>query len=193
MTEPNTAEKPAASSPATASGASAGLEELALADVPSLEILVIDEIAGWIFSPENPGKDYHGEHAGAIISLVLNAAQGASRFHPTQVPPASDAMTLSRRRIADGVHQIGVAPAALSMFVITLMPAVISELERRAGDPASQLYWLYCYSLLVLAGGKTGELGSAEMIGIMASFDGWNDLMSAGYTLPWRFTAPTET
>ena len=91
-----------------------------------------------------------------------------------------------RSRLLSGIHEIGSNPEALSMFVITLMPAVISELERRSGDPASQVYWLYCYSLLVLAGGRLGRLDQDLMPAIMASFDSWNELMSAGYTLPWR-------
>ncbi len=164
----------------------AGFGDLAPSDVPGLEILVIDEIAGWIFSPENPGKDYNGEHGGAVVTAVLKAVQGASKFHPDRVPPESVAVMQMRERVLEGAHQIAAAPNALSTFVVTLMPAVISELERLAGDPASQLYWLYCYSLLVLAGGRSGDLDQNLMIGIMASFDGWNDLMSAGFTLPWR-------
>ena len=70
MMEPSTADKPTAASPATARMAAAGLKELAVADVPSLEILVLDEIAGWIFSPDNPGAHYNGEHAGAIIEKL---------------------------------------------------------------------------------------------------------------------------
>ncbi len=163
-----------------------GLAQLSIADIPSLEILIMDEIANWIFSPENPGKDYIGEHGGAVVTAVLNAAQGASQFHPDTVPEETVPIAAMRSRLLSGVQEIAGTPAALSMFVITLMPAVISELERRSGDPASQFYWIYCYALLVLAGGRGGKLDQELMPGIIASFDGWNDLMTQGYTLPWR-------
>lgn len=164
----------------------AGLADLTLADAPGLEILILDGIANWIFSPANPGKNYHGEHGGDVASAVLNAAYGASRFRPAQVPVETGPMAEMRRRLVDGAHEIASGAGALSMFVITLMPAVISELERRSGDPASQLYWIYCYALLVMAGGSSGELDQNLMAAIMASFDGWNELMSQGFTLPWR-------
>lgn len=170
----------------------AGFAEITMEDLPSLEILVIDEIASWIFSAENPGKGYNGEHGGAIVTVVLNAVQGASKFTPDSAPEPTDAITAMRERVFEGVKQIASSAEALSTFVITLMPAVISELERRAEDPASQLYWLYCYALLVLAGGRTGDLDQNLMIGIMGSFDGWNDLMAEGFTLPWRVEAPSE-
>ena len=166
------------------SGASlAGLDST---DIPGLEILVIDEIANWIFSPQNPGQGYSGEHGGAVVTAVLKAVQGSSGFRPERIPEESPAVTVMRARLLSGIREIGSNPEALSMFVITLMPAVISELERRSGDPTSQVYWLYCYSLLVLAGGRLGRLDQDLMPGIMESFDSWNELMSQGYTLPWR-------
>ena len=164
----------------------AGLADLDLADVPSLEILILDGIANWIFSPANPGKSYQGEHGGDLVSAVLNAAHGAARFRPVQVPAETAPMAEMRRRLIDGAHEIATGAGALSMFVITLMPAVISELERRSGDPASQLYWIYCYALLVVAGGSSGGLDQNLTAAIMASFDGWNELMAQGFTLPWR-------
>ncbi|MET3807278.1 hypothetical protein ABIB25_004301 [Nakamurella sp. UYEF19] len=170
----------------------AGFAELTMADMPSMEILVIDGIASWIFSPDNPGKDYTGEHGGAVVTRVLEAVQGASKFKPELVPVLSPAITDMRERVLEGIHEISGTATALSTFVITLMPAVISELDRRTGDPASQLYWIYCYCILVLAGGRSGDLDQNLMIGIMASFDGWNDLMSGGFTLPWRAEAPSQ-
>ncbi len=178
--------KPTPSTDRTKTPGRSGFAELSMADMPGLEILVIDEIASWIFSPDNPGRDYTGEHGGAVVTAVLKAVQGASTFRPDRMPAESAAVRAMRERVVEGVHQIGSAANALSTFVITLMPAVISELERRSGDPTSQCYWLYCYSLLVLAGGRSGDLDQNLMIGIMASFDGWNDLMSEGFTLPWR-------
>ena len=168
----------------------AGFADLTLDDLPSLEILVLDEIAGWIFSPDNPGKDYTGEHGGAVVTAVLNGAQKAHLFRPEIGPVTSAALTDMRERVYEGVQQLSQSAEALSTFVITLMPAVISELERSAGDAASQCYWLYCYSILVLAGGRSGSLDQNLMVGIIASFDGWNDLMSGGFTLPWRAASP---
>ena len=173
-----------ASQPQPRTGAS--LAGLTITDIPAVEILVIDEIANWIFSPENPGKGYSGEHGGAVVTAVLKAVQNSAGFRPARVPESLPVLTAMRSRLLSGIHEIGGNPEALSMFVITLMPAVISELERRSGDPASQVYWLYCYSLLVLAGGRLGRLDQDLMPAIMASFDSWNELMSAGYTLPWR-------
>ena len=170
-----------------------GLVELTPADVPSMEILILDEIANWIFSPDNPGKGYTGEHGGSVVTAVLKAAQSAAQFHPEQTPVETPVIAEMRARLAAGVHEMAAAPEALSMFVITLMPAVISELERRSGDAASQFYWLYCYALLVLAGGRSGQLDQTLMPGIVASFDGWNELMAQGYTLPWRAGQDTDT
>ncbi|SDO85886.1 hypothetical protein SAMN04515671_2150 [Nakamurella panacisegetis] len=164
----------------------AGFADLTLRDLPSLEILVLDEIAGWIFSPENPGQGYSGEHGGAIVTAVLNGVQRAHAFQPELAPMTSPVLTEMRDRVFTGVQELSQSAEALSTFVVTLMPAVISELERSAGDAASQCYWLYCYALLVLAGGRSGRLDESLMAGIIASFDGWNDLMSGGFTLPWR-------
>ena len=168
----------------------AGFADLTLDDLPSLEILVLDQIAGWIFSPENPGKEYNGEHGGAIVTAVLNGVQRAHSFQPELTPMTSPALTEMRERVYSGVQELSQSAEALSTFVVTLMPAAISELERSAGDAASQCYWLYCYALLVLAGGRSGSLDQNLMIGIIASFDGWNDLMSGGFTLPWRAATP---
>ncbi len=168
-----------------------GLGAISAADIPSAEILVIDAIASWIFSPANPGKEYTGDHGGAVVSAVLNAVHGAPGFHPDVVPVETAPIAQMRERLLAGIHEIAATPTALSTFVITLLPAVISELDRRIGDPASQLYWLYCYAILVLAGGRKGDLDQNLMVGIMASFDGWNDLMADGFTLPWRAPQPT--
>ena len=168
-----------------------GLGEISAADIPSAEILIIDAIASWIFSPENPGGHYTGEHGGAVVTAVLNAVSRAPGFHPEMMPRETEAIAEMRARLVAGIREIATTPPALSTFVITLLPAVISELDRRTGDPASQLYWLYCYSVLVLAGGRKGDLDQNLMVGIMASFDGWNELMSAGFTLPWRTPQPT--
>src|SRR6195952_5911675 len=83
-----------------------GLGEIALGDIPSAEILVIDAIASWIFSPANPGKGYNGEHGGAVVSAVLNAVHGAPCVHPETVRAESEGSADGCGRLLTGIHAI---------------------------------------------------------------------------------------
>ena len=93
-------------------------------------------------------------------------------------PEATEEITAARVRVVAGAHELASAPNGLSLLLTRLMPAAEGELARHAGDPGAQIYWLYCYSLLALAGGRSGDTEEAVFRGIMASFDAWDALMA---------------
>lgn len=149
-----------------------------------MEILFLDALGSWIFSPANPGEHYEGEHGGQVITALLEAAGKASSFRPDQQPSSTSEIAAVRAEIANGAHEIAAAEGGLGLLVSRLMPAAIGELNRWTGDPGSQSYWLYVYGMFVLSGGREGTQDNESMRAITDTFAGWNALMTGGFKLP---------
>lgn len=162
---------------------------LTIEDVPSLEILFLDQIAVWVLSDENPGHDYSEEHGGVVISKLFNAVEEASGFRPAKIPAESQQVATARKGVVDGAHEIADADNGITLIISRLMPATINELERNSGSPGAQLYWVYFYSLLAISSGPTGGISELVARGIAETFEAWESLMADGFRLPRR-TAP---
>ena len=48
----------------------AALRHLSLEDLPSLEILLLDDLVTWAGSADNPGQGYGEDHGGLVISAA---------------------------------------------------------------------------------------------------------------------------
>ena len=162
------------------------LAELAEDDVPSVEILLLDELAAWVLSDANPQQGHDEESGGAVISSLMNAIANAPQFRPEQVPSPTEETLAARKRLVDGAHALAAHERGIALVVTRLMPAAITELTRNVGKPGEQIYWSYFYALWVIAGGVEGEQDEAVARGLMASFDAWDALIAEGFRLPWQ-------
>lgn len=172
--------------PGWESAARAALRELDLASMPSFEILFLDDLAGWAFSVSNPGHGYDETHSALVVSALLEALERARSFRPAQAPEETPQILAVREKAVAGAHEFAAAGDGLAQLIGLLAPAVVRELEHNAGQPAVQTYWLYHYTLLVLASGTAGDASEETLRGITAVFHAWDELAAAGYALPWR-------
>ncbi len=168
------------------SAARAALRELSLEDLPSFEILFLDDLAGWAFSVSNPGRGYDEAHGALVVTALLSAIGRARSFRPAQVPEETAAMAATRKKLLAGAHEFAEARKGMAQLAGLLAPAAVRELERSAGQPGAQTYWLYHYALLVLASGAAGDVSEDTLRGITAIFQAWEGQAGAGFVLPWR-------
>lgn len=164
-----------------------GLKSLTTDEMPSMEIMLLDSVVGWLFSADNPGEGYGEEHAGHLISLLFSALDAARGFVPEQQPPASDEIADARSRVAEGAHEIAAHHApGVSLLVSRLMPAVLTELTTHAEARGKQAHGVFVYLLYALAVGTREEQDPVVMDGIVAAFAGWEAVLRGGYVVPWR-------
>lgn len=171
----------------------AALRDLSLKDMPSLEILFLDELAGWAFSVGNPGHGYDEKHSAMVVSILFKAMEHATAFRPARAPAESDEIVAVREKIVAGAHELAGTAEGLPQIIALLAPAAVRELEHYAGKPAAQTYWLYHYALLVLASGTAGDVSGDTLQGITATFSAWDGLLAQGFVLPWRTRQSMET
>lgn len=168
-----------------------GLTALTGDELPGLEIVLLDAVVDWLFSPANPGVGYDGEHAGRLVSTLFGAIDASRRFQPTQQPEASERIVTARARVVDGAHELAKAgPPGVTLLVSRLMPAVLAELEGHAGDRVKQADGVFCYLLYAVAVGTGSEQHPVVLDGLRAAVVGWDGVLRGGYTLPWRPTRP---
>lgn len=164
-----------------------GLKSLTADEMPSLEIILFDAVAAWMFSAANPGEDYGEEHAGHLISTLFSAVEAARKFQPNQLPPASPEITTARAGIVTGAHELAAAgPAGVSLAVSRLMPAMLAELQGNAGEQAKQVHGVFVYLLYAIAIGTREEQAPAVLDGLTSTFTGWDAVLRSGFVLPWR-------
>lgn len=168
------------------SAARRALQDMTLKDMPSFEILFLDELAGWTFSVSNPGHDYNETHGALVVTTLLGAIERARSFRPAQTPAESGEIMATREKALAGVHQFAKSDNGLAQVIGLLAPAAVRELDHSAGQPAAQTYWLFHYALLVLASGTSGEASEDILRGITAVFQAWDQLAAEGFMLPWR-------
>ena len=168
------------------SAALAALRGLSLEDMPSFEVLFLDELAGWAFSVGNPGHGYSERHGALVVGILFRAMGHAGAFRPAQVPAGSEEIVAVREKIVAGAHELAGMAGGLAQVVALLAPAAVRELEHNAGKPAAQAYWLYHYSFLVLASGRAADVSEVTLRGITATFSAWDGLVAQGFVLPWR-------
>lgn len=163
------------------------LKALTSAEVPSLEIILLDGIGAWLISPDNPGDGYGEEHAGHLISTLFSALESARSVFPDRLPEADDAITATRARVAEGAHELAANGwTGVSLTVSRLMPAVLAELQNNVGDRAKQAHGVFVYLLYALAVGTRTEQDPQVLGGLTATFTGWDAVLRTGYVVPWR-------
>lgn len=164
-----------------------GLKSLTTDEIPSLEIILIDAVVDWLFSGLNPGQGYTEEHAGRLVSTLFSAMDAARTLRLTQQPPVTDEMAQARARVAEGAHELAAEGTdGVSRLVSRAMPAVLTELDRNAGERAKQALGVFVYLLYALSAGTRTEHDPAVLDGLTAAFGGWDGVLREGFTLPWR-------
>jgi tetratricopeptide (TPR) repeat protein len=162
----------------------ASLRDLKLDETPGLELQLIDALARWCVSDSNPGRDYDEQHAAIAITALLSAVESASSYEGTVRPEATEEITTARTQVVAGAHALADMANGLTLLITRLMPAALGELTGHAGNPGAQVAWLYCYSLLAVASGRSSDIDEAVLRGLMASFDAWDALMADGFVPP---------
>jgi hypothetical protein len=164
-----------------------GLKSLTGEDVPSLEIIVLDAVADWLFSTANPGDGYGEEHAGHLISTLFSALDSARTYLPDRQPEAGTEVADARARVVDGAHELAANGwTGVSLVVSRLMPAIMAELQDNVGARGQQLRGVFVYLLYGLAVGTGTEQDPAVLDGLAACFTGWDAVLRDGYVVPWR-------
>ena len=133
------------------------LRDLGVKDMPSFEVLFLDELAGWAFSVRNPGHGYNEEHGVLVVATLLRALERARSFRPAQAPEETGGIVATREKVVAGAHAFARKRKGVAHLAGLLAAAAIPELEHSARQPAAQTYWLFHYALLVLASGPNGE------------------------------------
>lgn len=161
------------------------LRDLGVKDMPSFEVLFLDELAGWAFSVRNPGHGYNEEHGVLVVATLLRALERARSFRPAQAPEETGGIVATREKVVAGAHAFARKRKGVAHLAGLLAAVAIPELEHSAGQPAAQTYWLFHYALLVLASGTNGE-EEDTLRGISEVFQAWDGLAAAGFALPWH-------
>jgi hypothetical protein len=162
----------------------AALASLTEADMPTVEFLLLDQLASWMLSDANVSAEYDEIAGGVVLSALLNAVANATDVRPEREPLVGDEVALARSRFVEGAREYAADDRGMALLVTRLMPAAVAELNRNAGNVAQQIYWTYLYALFVIASGVVGEQDPAVARGIGMSFSGWNDLIADGFRLP---------
>ncbi len=163
------------------------LTSLTADEVASMEIMLLDAVADWLFSAENPGDGYGEEHAGHLVSTLFSAVDSARGFQPAQKPAATDEITNARTRVIDGAHELAkTGPDGVSLLISRLMPAVLAELQNNTGERMKQAHGLFVYLLYGMALGTRVEQDPAVLDGLADIFTGWDGVLRGGYVVPWR-------
>lgn len=168
-----------------------GLTALTASEIPALEIVLLDAVVEWLFSPSNPGVGYGEEHAGRLVSTLFSAIDASRRFAPAQEPAATEEIVAARARVVDGAHELAAdGPAGVTLLVSRLMPAVLAELEGNAGERSKQARGVFIYLLYATSIGTRDEQDPAVLDGLAAAAAGWDGVLRGGYALPWRGPGP---
>lgn len=164
-----------------------GLHSVTSDQVPALEIILLDALVDWLYSPANPGEGYDESHAGHLVSTLFTAIDSSRAYLPAREPAVTDAITAVRTRVVDGAHELSAqGPDGVTTVVSRLMPAALAELQNNAGERAKQAHGVWVYSIYTLALGTRTEHDNTLMDGVVATFAGWDDVLRGGFVVPWR-------
>ncbi|WP_300017487.1 hypothetical protein [Pseudonocardia sp.] len=170
-----------------------GLTALTGDELPACEIVLLDAIVDWLFSPSNPGSGYGEEHAGQLVSRLFAAIDASRRFAPAQRPDVTDEIAAARARVVDGAHELAKQGSpGVNLLVSRLMPAVLAELENNAEERGKQARGVFVYLLYATSIGTRDTHDQAVLDGISAVATGWDGVLRGGYVLPWRGVAPED-
>ncbi|MDN5933359.1 MAG: hypothetical protein L0I24_20230 [Pseudonocardia sp.] len=164
-----------------------GLHSVTSDQVPALEIILLDALVDWLYSPANPGENYDESHAGHLVSTLFTAIDSSRAYLPAQEPTATESITAVRTRVVDGAHELSAqGPDGVTTIVSRLIPALLAELQNNIGERAKQAHRVWVYSIYTLALGTRTEHDHTLMEGVAATFAGWDDVLRSGFVVPWR-------
>lgn len=156
------------------------LARLTRDDVAGLECLALQEVMGWIFSEANPGADYGRHHASYLGGALFTGLDDAATISLSAQPEETAAIALSRDRLVGGAHELAShGEAGLDTLIeVRIIPAMIGELERSAGNPTQQGACTWSYLLCSVAMGERQDQDEQVMAGFLESFDDWSVLLA---------------
>jgi hypothetical protein len=164
----------------------AALKALAPAQVPALEILLIDGFAQLIFGDLSEELFFGDEESGQVVSVVFNALINAAELTLSAAPVETEGVRLARELVVVGANDLGEAEVGLNRLIDRLLPAFAEELEANTGNAGSQLGRCFFFALMGIASGVQGSPPQPAAEGIDEVFGAWDRLMAEGWRLPWR-------
>ncbi|MCW2540634.1 MAG: hypothetical protein JWN95_2359 [Frankiales bacterium] len=165
----------------------AALRAVQLEQLPAFEVLLIDDLAGYVMGAGPLAEPYTVENGSRVVSALFGAMINATKYLPAQAPVPTEAMTSLRESFVQGAHafaELGVV--GLGKLVNRLVTAAVGELELHKDDPGEQTQSLFYYTLLAVASGPLNLLAVQAASGAEEIFLAWDRIFGEGMVLPWR-------
>ena len=166
----------------------AALQQIAVRDLPALELIYLDALAAHLLGPDAPEEPYTIEHGTHIASLLLRSVADAPSRDIGPIPKGgAPSVETARAAIVTGARRLGERGGIGAHQLVTrFIGAAVGELEAHKQDPEQQVRSLFFYGLLAIASGPENSASTETAEGIMSAFASWNDRIGAGFVPPWR-------
>jgi len=165
----------------------AGLSALTLDTMPAFEVLLLDDLAGYLMGAGPVPPPYTVEHGSRILTGLLRAAVNSARYVPEDAPEVTEDIALARRHVVQGAHRFAeLGDAGINQLASRVIQAAVGELELRKSAPEQQTCSVFYYALLAVASGPENLLKPAAADGVARLFRAWDQVFGRGFTVPWR-------
>jgi hypothetical protein len=165
----------------------AALRAVQLDHLPSFEVLLIDDLAGYLMGAGPLAEPYTVENGSRVVTALFGAMINATKYTPNKAPEPTAAMTSLRENFVQGAHAFAdLGVAGLGKLVNRLVMAAVGELELHKDDAAEQTESLFYYTLLAVASGPLNLLAVQAADGAEELFVAWDQVFGEGLVLPWR-------
>jgi hypothetical protein len=171
----------------------AGLGAVDEAAMPGCELLLLDDLAGFLMGGGPLVPPYTVEHASRVVSALLAAVLNSADYRPEREPVVTEGIRAARQAFVAGAHQFAEAGiSGLAQLVNRLIPAVLGELEIYREAPEDQTWSVYYHAILAVASGPLNLLDPAAAAGVTEGFQAWDALFGQGFLPPWRAAATRD-
>ena len=165
----------------------AGLRALRIEAMPGFEVLLLDDLAGYLMGAGPLTPPYTVQHGSRVVSALFGAIVNSASYQPGQAPDPSERMTSARQAFVQGAQAFAdKGEDGLAQLVNRVIPAALGELEIHQQAPEEQTRSMFYYSILAVASGPLNLLAEAAAEGVLELFAAWDELFGAGFVPPWR-------
>jgi hypothetical protein len=187
MTERAPSTAPPAEPPAWQQLSLQALAALEVDVMPALEVLFIDDLAGYLMGAGPLAGPYTVEQGSRVVSALFEAMTNAARYIPADAPEPTPEMTAARAQIVQGAHEFAERGlGGVNQLVNRLIPAILGELEIYQNAPEDQTCSLFYFSLLAVGSGPQNLMPEEAAGGVMELFRAWDAVFGRGFIPPWR-------
>jgi hypothetical protein len=133
-----------------------------------------------VFSEDNPGAGYDRSHASALAGALFAGLDDADETSLSASPEETPTIARARDRLVNGANELAsYGEAGLDILLEQrVIPAMIGELGRCAGDLTQQGACTWAYLLFAIAMGEGHDQDPDVMAGLLESFDAWSALLA---------------